>query len=275
MTIPKLIPATLADYPIIQNMARFYLYDMARYCASISHEWNIPKDGLYECFDFQKYFTDSTRKAFLIKVGDALAGFVLLDKNGKSKDIDWNIGEFFILAQFQGKGLAEHVAYEIWHMFPGIWEVSVIPENVKALAFWRKTIAGFTHEKYEEEIKRIAYDEHQPNRYILTFDTKAHLQSKLDIQVYKVTEKDIDAMVELSYQKRREYEKAQPRFWKYAKGAEAIQAKWFKELLDKDDWIMLAVYSSSSNLQGLGISESKSGRHGATSGYKARAVGRG
>lgn len=46
-------------------------------------------------------------------------------------------------------------------------------------------------------------------------------------------------MVNLSYQKRRAYEKAQPQFWRYAEGAEGIQHEWFEELLDHEDHIIL------------------------------------
>jgi len=42
---------------------------------------------------------------------------------------------------------------------------------------------------------------------------------------------DIPAMVALSYTKRRNYEKSQPQFWRYAEGAEAGQGEWFKTLL--------------------------------------------
>jgi predicted acetyltransferase len=241
----KIVPATIEAYPIIQNMARFYLYDMTRYCAVISDEWNIPKDGLYECFDFKEYFTDPTKKAFFVKVDYVVAGFVLLDKECKSKSSEWNIGEFFILAQFQGQGIGEYVASEIWDMYPGIWEVSVIPENTKALAFWRQAIANFTQGNYHEEIKVIDFDEHQPKRYILTFDTKIHARSKSNINITPAITDDIDAMVALSYKKRISYEKSQPQFWKYAEGAEGVQTNWFLELLDRDEYIMLVAKSNS------------------------------
>ena len=56
---PLIIPATIADYPIIQNMARFYVYDLSRECGPISSEWAMPANGLYECFDFKIYFEDA------------------------------------------------------------------------------------------------------------------------------------------------------------------------------------------------------------------------
>ena len=168
----NIIPATLSDYPIIQNMARFYVYDFSRYCGFISKDWEIPEDGLFTCFDFKKYFIDSDKKAYLVKLEDKeLVGFVLLDKQATSLNIDWNIGEFFILAKFQDKGVAGEVAKQIWLKYPGKWEASVIPENKPALAFWRKTIAAFTNNNYQEEIKTIDYDKAQPKRYIFNFVT--------------------------------------------------------------------------------------------------------
>lgn len=177
---PQLVPATIADYPTVQNMARFYAYDMSRYCGFISNDWAFPKDGLYEAHDFKKYFEESNRQAFLVKIDGELSGFVLLNKIGTLPDPEWNIGEFFVIAKFQGKGIAKQVAYQIWEQFNGKWEVSVIPENENALAFWRKAITDFTDGHYVEEIKKIDYDKDQPKRYIFSFKTKK-IDSMVDI----------------------------------------------------------------------------------------------
>ncbi len=50
---------------------------------------------------------------------------------------------------------------------------------------------------------------------------------------------DIKEMVDLSYIKRKNAEESQPQFWKIASGAEEIQAKWFEELLARNDHILL------------------------------------
>jgi predicted acetyltransferase len=156
---------------------------MSRYCGFISNEWDFPKDGLYEAYDFKKYFEESERKAFLVKIDDELAGFVLLNKIGTLPDTEWNMGEFYILGKFQGKGIAKQVAYQIWQDFIGKWEVSVIPENLIGLAFWRKTISSFTNGHYKEEIKKVEYDKYQPNRYIFSFETN-ELTSTIDASDY-------------------------------------------------------------------------------------------
>ncbi|MFI5206205.1 MAG: GNAT family N-acetyltransferase, partial [Candidatus Paceibacterales bacterium] len=157
---PELVKASLADYPTIQNMARFYGYDMSRECGFISAEWAFPQDGLYECHDFKKYFIDKTRKAYLVKIGHELAGFVLLHQVVSSAGTFWDMGEFYIVAKFQGHGIGAQVASQVWKMHPGQWEVTVIPENRKALVFWRKVIANFTHGKYKEEIREVDYDKY-------------------------------------------------------------------------------------------------------------------
>ena len=69
-----IVPAMIVDYPTIQNMARFYVYDRTAYMG-----WECPEDGMFECIDFKHYFEDSDKKAFLVKVENELAGFVLLD----------------------------------------------------------------------------------------------------------------------------------------------------------------------------------------------------
>jgi len=171
MLKPQLIKATIAEYPIIQNMCRFYAYDMSRSCGFISENWTFPENGLYESFDCKSYFEAEDRYAFLVKVDTELAGFVLIDKVGTAVDTDWNVGEFFIIAKFQGHGVGQIIAEEVWRLFPGAWEVSVIPENKPALGFWRKVIEKFTNGQYVEEIKQIFYDEYQKKRYILSFSS--------------------------------------------------------------------------------------------------------
>jgi predicted acetyltransferase len=139
-----IVLATLSDYFAIQNMARFYVYDLSRECGFISSEWALPLDGLYESFDFKDYFQDSDKKAFLINVDKEIAGFVLLNQHGILPETKWNMEEFFILAKFQGKGIGSKAAQHIWNAHPGMWEVSVIPENKNAANFWRRVILSYS-----------------------------------------------------------------------------------------------------------------------------------
>lgn len=167
----EVIRASLELYPLTQNMARFYVYELSRCCGQGSKEWSIPENGLYDSFDFKRYFLEDNREAYIIKYDDEYAGFALLNQETTSKTSRWNMGEFFILARFQKRGLGKIVAGILWDKHPGVWEVCVIPENISALKFWRKAIEDYGPNRLEEDVKRIEFDKHQPNRIVFTFET--------------------------------------------------------------------------------------------------------
>lgn len=140
-----IVPANLADYPIIQNMARFYVYDRTYYMG-----WACSENGMFECIDFKHYFIDPASRAFLVKFESELAGFILLDKISLIEAVDWNMGEFFILAKFQKYGVGSWVAQEIFKQFLGKWSVAVMPENLRAVNFWRKNIRIVSNNNFTE-----------------------------------------------------------------------------------------------------------------------------
>ena len=61
-----------------------------------------PENGLYKSFDFKNYFEEPSRKAYLVKIYDEIAGFVLLNQATEDATNTWNMGKFFIIAKFQG-----------------------------------------------------------------------------------------------------------------------------------------------------------------------------
>lgn len=252
----SILEATMDDYPRIQNMARFYVYDLSRECGAISSDWAIPEDGLYESFDFKNYFIDPSRKTYLVRIYDEIAGFVLLNQATENSENTWNMGEFFIIAKFQCQGIAHQVAQKIWNMHPGKWEVSVIPENKSALKFWDTAIGEFTCGSFNKQIKEVTYDEHCPRRIIFEFDTQNSIHKNA---VPKFTTRpsqplDIEAMVSLSKTKRLAYEKAQPQLWRYAgESGDNAQKKWFKELLSDENYLMFTAESSAQEILGFVI----------------------
>ncbi|MBM3197729.1 MAG: GNAT family N-acetyltransferase [Chlamydiae bacterium] len=138
----------------IQNLGCFYIYDMSRTCW-FNPGWEVPSDGLFTCIDLSSYCKQPDRYAFLLKVNHELAGFALINKVGSTKEVDWNIGEFFIISKFQGKGVGRYVATELFTRFSGIWETAQILENQPARDFWEKVVAQYTGGKYEKSLKTI------------------------------------------------------------------------------------------------------------------------
>ena len=66
--------------------------------------------------------------------------------------VDWNMGEFFVLAKFQGQGVGSQVAKQIVKEHPGKWSVAVMPENIYPSPL--KVLEKFSemHYKYAHEI---------------------------------------------------------------------------------------------------------------------------
>lgn len=166
----NIVKARIAEYPIVQNMARFYVYDLSRFCGKSSQNWAMPEDGLYESTDFKNYFENIGHHAYLVRVDGELAGFALINQ-ATVLGSSWNMGEFFISARFQGKGIGQVVAHFVWQQHPGTWEVAVIPENVPAVHFWRNAVNCLTNGQFHEEVHDISYDADQPLRIIFQFNS--------------------------------------------------------------------------------------------------------
>jgi hypothetical protein len=89
-------------------------------------------------------------------------------------------------------------------------------------------------------MKDLVHNGHQVKRIIFSFDANSKAP-EVNIIVSKALESNLASMVKLSYKKRREYENAQPRFWRWAgESGEKIQAEWFSNLLKDDKYIILS-----------------------------------
>ncbi|OGT38700.1 MAG: GNAT family N-acetyltransferase [Gammaproteobacteria bacterium RIFCSPHIGHO2_12_FULL_37_14] len=166
----KLIPATLEEYPVIQNMGRFYVYDMSEYLGS-EEGWEIPENGLYECIDFKKYWEDKSNFPFVVKYKNEIVGFVMVDKKGSAAEIDFNMAQFFVLRKFKNKGLGRYIAHLCFKKFAGVWEVMVIPGNEGAYRFWRSIIKDYCGGHFTEYSREIAHFNNS-KKNIFTFDSR-------------------------------------------------------------------------------------------------------
>jgi predicted acetyltransferase len=164
----ELLHAPTSLMPVIQNMARFYAYDLSKSCGHDGlHDWSFPENGLYEAIDFSKYWLPGCQP-FIIRVNEELAGFALINKKGSSEDVDWNMGEFFIVGKFQGMGLGRRIAVELFEKFPGTWEVMQMLCNTPAIHFWEKIISDYTKGNFTQ-FKKLFPEPEPHDNLILRF----------------------------------------------------------------------------------------------------------
>lgn len=147
-----LVPATTKDFPIIENLWRFYLYDLSRYCSRLEG-WVSPTDLSFRLEDLKAYLSDVGSHVFLIQYSNHTIGFVYFKKLALMPEVDWFLSDFFIISSFQYSGIGTEVARNVFSQFKGEWCVGMVPENTRAVHFWRKLIKDFTRDNFSEEFK--------------------------------------------------------------------------------------------------------------------------
>jgi len=163
-----LLRVTQEQKSVIQNLARFYAYDLSKSCGFYDlFDWSFPETGFYEGRDLSDYWGVNCHP-FIIRIDNKLAGFAIVDKAGTTKDVDWNMVEFFIVGKFQGKAVGVKVAIKLFNEFPGIWEVVQMPDNAPVIKFWKKVIEKYTNNNFTED-KKILPDPQPHENIILKF----------------------------------------------------------------------------------------------------------
>ena len=157
----EVVLASDAEYPIVRNLAHFYIYDMA-----VNAGWAFPADGMFDSGDrFACYWRgaaapDASPSAwcgfpFLLRLDGHLAGFVLV-KRVSAAPVTFDMGEFFIARQHCRQGIGRRVATALFDAFGGRWEVRQMPANTPAQHFWRRVIADYTGGAFTETREAFA-----------------------------------------------------------------------------------------------------------------------
>jgi len=131
---------------VLARLMQLYLYDFNEF-----YNDDVSRYGLFEYKMLDKYWSEPNRHPFIVYVDGMIAGFVLVSAHSylKANKGGMSIAEFFIMPKYRRKGVGKHVAFHIFDMFPGRWEVSETKKNIPAQKFWRSVIGEYTNGKYE------------------------------------------------------------------------------------------------------------------------------
>lgn len=145
-------PATPAEAPLLQNLMQLYTHDFSEFWAG-TDRGDLSPEGLFAPYPLDGYWSDPARSASLILSDGVLAGFVLVNDHSHSgRPLDHSVAEFFVLRKHRGGGVGRLAALATFTRQPGIWEAAVARRNLKALAFWRRTIQGAAQASEIEEL---------------------------------------------------------------------------------------------------------------------------
>lgn len=138
----EIIPITAANEHIFEVFAQDYEAEFSAITKkepdaegrfALEASWQSPNRGFYQ-------FIKGKPVGFAIR--------------GQTKEGRSDIAEFYILPCYRKKGFGKLLAFAIFDLFSGPWQVRQIPTASDAIAFWRATVHEYTHGNYTE--KQIA-----------------------------------------------------------------------------------------------------------------------
>ena len=129
---------------VVENLFHYYMYDMSEIMG-----WKINPEGRYDVnlSLLDEYFDSPDNHPYLILCDDEIAGFSLLRRYPSEMSVH-DIGQFFVLRKFKGKGVGRQAFRLSTSLFPGKWLTRVLDENKSALIFWVKVIDEITNGSY-------------------------------------------------------------------------------------------------------------------------------
>jgi predicted acetyltransferase len=163
----------------VRRLFELYVYDMSEFMGldvgvdgafvlpkSLPNYWSVPGEA-----QAVRWEPEWCGHPFLIRVDDKLAGFALV-KQLSSDPPSFDMGEFFVMRKYRRHRVGARVACSLFDRFRGRWEVRELPANQAAQSFWRRLIAEYTHDLFEEGQEFFAT--YRAEFVVQRFDSRAH-----------------------------------------------------------------------------------------------------
>ncbi|MCX7357168.1 MAG: GNAT family N-acetyltransferase [Alphaproteobacteria bacterium] len=135
--------ATNEQRDVVARLMQFYIYDFTELLApkKVPH---LNTTGSFDAYPgLDAYWSDPDHAAWVIYVGEQLAGFALLNKHSHvSRPVDFNMAEFFVARPFRRRGVARAAFHQLLRRHAGSWEVAIGAYNKPAQDFWPRAITA-------------------------------------------------------------------------------------------------------------------------------------
>ena len=143
----EVLPASISDKPLIQRMMELYQYDFSEFTNA-----DLDKHGYYGYSHLDYYWVETNRYPFIVRVNNNLAGFALVNQSTNFPGSKYSLAEFFILRKYRNRGIGRLVAYNIFSLFDGRWEIYQAHTNLIAKKFWQSVLKVYTKGNYTETV---------------------------------------------------------------------------------------------------------------------------
>ena len=140
----KIIKADEKDKDKLYRLLQYALYDGSQYVDN-----HLNADCTFDYGWFDNYFTDKDRDAYFIKKDDEYIGMCMVNEYLQINNQGKCVSEFLILPKYRRNHIGKRVAYDIFEMYKGDWEVQPMENNPVAYTFWKNIINEYTSGNYK------------------------------------------------------------------------------------------------------------------------------
>src|SRR5215471_803041 len=116
----SLLQASQKKKSVIENLMQFYIYDFSEYM-----NLEVEEDGKFAAYpDLDNYWIDEKNKfPYLIAKDGKYVGFALVKLIDTNSRKYFSMAEFFILNKYRSRGIGKSIAFQLFDLHKGQWEV--------------------------------------------------------------------------------------------------------------------------------------------------------
>ncbi len=143
---------TISEVPyerkeVLARLIEMYEHELSEYTQD-----DVDSEGQYGYTYFDSYWKEKKRFPYFIKVNNQLAGFILVCDYSYIKQLSNKrmMAEFFVMKKYRRLGIGKKVAFMVFDLLKGSWEIGQLTDNRVSKIFWEKIIKEYTNDNYRK-----------------------------------------------------------------------------------------------------------------------------
>jgi predicted acetyltransferase len=143
------------DREWIESVYRDYLDDLSPLNTGVFSTTSLGEIGYSPQDQLTRWFGDSSVNPLVIVRGAEPVGFAMVAQGSAGPGrppVDYRMAEFFVTRTFRRRGVGRSAVELILNRFAGRWEITEYLRNPVAVSFWRRVVAAYTQNRYQERV---------------------------------------------------------------------------------------------------------------------------
>jgi predicted acetyltransferase len=139
-----------ADREWLTNVYPFYLHDLSEFDDGY---YRLDERGRWTPDHLPSWLDEPDDHPLILLESGARVGAALVNEAPSphlSPGIGFRMAEFFVLRAYRGRGIGRRAVFALFDRFPGVWEISELRRNERAIRFWRRVIGEYAGGRFRE-----------------------------------------------------------------------------------------------------------------------------